>query len=85
MLSSKHISVQKWGNSLAVRIPASIAHRAHIGLGSKIEISLVDDHITLKSIESKTVTLEQRLAQFDPKIHGGEVMQVDVIGLEKFE
>ena len=85
MLSIKNISVQKWGNSLAIRIPSSIAQRAHLGLGSKVEISLVNEHITLIPIDTTPLTLEQRLALFDPKLHGGEVMPNIPVGLEKLE
>lgn len=85
MSSTKNIYVQKWGNSLAVRIPATIAHKAHISLGSKVVMSLVDEHITLKPIDSNTLTLEQRLAQFNPIIHGTEIMTTAILGKEKFE
>ena len=33
-------TVQKWGNSLAVRIPASLAEELQIGPGSPVEIKL---------------------------------------------
>ncbi|MDP3704640.1 MAG: AbrB/MazE/SpoVT family DNA-binding domain-containing protein [Legionellaceae bacterium] len=79
----KSISVQKWGNSLAIRIPSAIAHRAHLALGSKVEITLVDEQITLKALDVNALTLEQRLAQFDPKVHGGEVMSSVAVGREK--
>jgi len=84
MLSTKNISVQKWGNSLAVRIPATFAHRAHIVFGSQLEMSVVDNYLTLTVINNQKLTLEQRLAQFDPEIHGGEVMPCENIGLEKW-
>ena len=85
MSQIKNISVQKWGNSLAIRIPASVAHRAHLSVGSKIEMSLVNEHITLKPIEVDVLTLEQRLAKFDPKLHGGEEMISEPIGKEELE
>ena len=85
MSQVKHISVQKWGNSLAIRIPASIVHRAHLASGSKVEIHFINDQIILRPVETDILTLEQRLAQFDSKLHAGEEMIAKPIGNEALE
>ena len=39
--------VQKWGNSLALRIPKSVAVEAGIGLESEVELSVRDHQILI--------------------------------------
>jgi len=76
--------LQKWGNSLAVRIPAALARNAHFNLGSQVELSVENESIVVKPTGKKNLTLQERLNQFDPVKHGGEVMASERIGLEKF-
>lgn len=78
------LTVQKWGNSLAVRIPAIIARSAHFHLGTPVEVSVQKDGIVVRPTGERKLTLEERLEIFDPKKHSGEVMASEQIGLEKF-
>jgi antitoxin MazE len=54
--------VQKWGNSLALRIPKAFALDAQLENDSVVEISLVDGQIVIKPISLPTWTLEQLLS-----------------------
>ena len=54
--------VQKWGNSLALRIPRSFALDAQIENDSLVEISLVDGQIVVKRVVTPKWTLEELLA-----------------------
>jgi antitoxin MazE len=38
---------QKWGNSLAVRVPKAIAERAGVGANDSLDIEVTDNHIVL--------------------------------------
>lgn len=78
------LTIQKWGNSLAVRIPAAIARSAHLHVGSQVEMSAFEDSIVVRFICDPKLSLSERLKQFDPKKHGGEVMATGRIGKEKF-
>jgi antitoxin MazE len=78
------LTIQKWGNSLAVRIPASIARSAHFHLGTIVELDVLEDSILVRPTGKRKMTLDERLASFDPKQHCGEVMASGLIGLEKF-
>ena len=53
--------VQKWGNSLALRIPKSFAADARIENDSVVEVSLVDGQILVKPVMTPKWTLEQLL------------------------
>ena len=78
------LTIQKWGNSLAVRIPAKIARKAHFHLGSPIILTLEEDAVVVKLMDRQKLTLAERLESFDPKTHGGEEMISAPVGLEKF-
>ena len=53
--------VQKWGNSLAVRIPKSFALESHLGQNSVVEMSVEDGKIILLPVSEQEITLEQLL------------------------
>jgi antitoxin MazE len=54
--------VQKWGNSLALRIPKAFALEAHLENDSVVEVALVDGQIVIKPIAAPTWTLDQLLS-----------------------
>lgn len=78
------LTVQKWGNSLAVRIPAAIARHAHFHSGTPVELAVHKGVIVVRPTGEHSLSLEERLALFDPKKQGGEVMASGRIGLEEF-
>ena len=54
--------VQKWGNSLALRIPKAFALDAQLNNDSFVEISLVEGQIIITPIVTPIWTLEELLA-----------------------
>lgn len=54
------VQVQKWGNSLALRIPKSFAVETHIEEGSTVEMTLAKDGLLMKPTKNE-VTLESLL------------------------
>jgi antitoxin MazE len=78
------LTVQQWGNSLAVRIPAALAKKVKFVVGQPVEISIDDLGVVVHRKGSPKLTLNQRLAAFDPEKHGGEVMVSGRIGAEVF-
>ena len=54
-------NVQKWGNSLALRIPKPLAEQARISQGSLVEIKLVDDVLQIEAIVPEQYTLKALL------------------------
>ena len=57
-----HAKVQKWGNSLALRIPKAIAVDAQLENDSMVDISVVEGQIIIKPIVKTDCTLEKSLA-----------------------
>ena len=61
--------IQKWGNSLALRIPKTFIQETGLAAESEVEISLLDGQIVVAPIQP-TETLEDLLAQItDENIH----------------
>lgn len=76
------LTIQEWGNSLAVRIPAAVAPSARFRVGQPVEVSAQDSNVLVKPLGEPKLTLAQKLAAFDPELHGGEVMATRPVGNE---
>ena len=74
--------IQKWGNSLALRIPKSFAVEAHLDQNSEVEISLVDGTLILSPVPKAKVTLEDLLAGVTEENLHGEVGTGPAMGNE---
>jgi antitoxin MazE len=73
--------VQKWGNSLAVRIPKSYAVDAGLDSETEVELSLEDGKLVLTPYAAK-FTLRQLMAQItDENLHN-EVDTGTAVGRE---
>lgn len=77
-------TVQRWGNSLAVRIPSSLARSARIRAGQPVELTVAEDGIHVRPKGAPRTTLAEKLAAFDPALHGGESMPAAIVGREQF-
>ncbi len=53
--------VQKWGNSLALRIPKSFAEEAGLRSNATVELSLVDGALVVQPLAPQPITLEELL------------------------
>ena len=49
--------VQKWGNSLAIRIPKSFADETKIKADCEVELSIRDNELVIKNISTKKYSL----------------------------
>ncbi|WP_251032775.1 AbrB/MazE/SpoVT family DNA-binding domain-containing protein [Bacillus sp. ISL-7] len=69
-IMSMATTVQKWGNSLAIRIPKDVAERVEIHQGSEMEMRVVGNEGTITLVpkkQSKKYSLEELLAQCKPE------------------
>jgi len=76
------LTIQKWGKSLAVRIPAAVARSARFKVGQPVEVSARRSNLLVRSLGAAGLTLAQKLAAFDPALHGGEAMATGPVGGE---
>ena len=64
-------TVQKWGNSLAIRIPKSFATEIDLSQGAEIDLVLFENKIQIEPIKKKKLTLDELLNQVtEDNIHG---------------
>lgn len=82
--STAHLKIQKWGNSLAVRIPAKVARSARFSEGQPVAVVVHDAGIAITPVGAPRLSLAQKLARFDPKKHGREFMATGRLGAEVF-
>jgi antitoxin MazE len=82
MANRATLRVKKWGNSLAVRIPSSVARSVGFEAGQPVEISTQDSALVVTPVGDHQLTLSQKLALFDPGQHGGEQMASRPTGRE---
>jgi len=78
------LDLKQWGNNLGVRLPVAIARAAHLHVDQRVRIASEDGRVIITPLGDTPLTLEQRLAQYDPARHGSEVMQATPIGEEKW-
>lgn len=71
--------VQKWGNSLGIRIPKAIAVQAGIEEGTMIEFHIEGEQIIIKRKQKK---LNDLLSQITPENVHKEVSTGDSVGDE---
>lgn len=78
------LDIKHWGNNLGVRLPAAVAREAHLHADQRVRVTVEDGRVVIEPLRDEPLTLEQRLARFDPTRHGGEVMATDEVGAEKW-
>ena len=74
-------TVQKWGNSLAVRIPSGIAETISIKQGSEMELS-VENQVLMLRPKKKKLTLEDLLSKINSENRHSEVDFGEIEGNE---
>jgi antitoxin MazE len=74
-------SINTWGNGLALRLNRLIAKTAGMTDGTHVRIVAQPGKIIVEATDRKP-TLDEMLAAFDKKRHGGEAMAFAPVGKE---
>jgi antitoxin MazE len=75
-------TVQKWGNSLGIRIPKSVAEQVSLRAGTSVEFNTSDGILTIRPKRRRKYTLAQLLAKAKgPSPHRG-LDRVAAVGRE---
>ena len=62
--------IQKWGNSLALRIPRSFAEEVGVTAGSPVELTLLDGELVIRPVRRTHFTLSELMEGVsDENIH----------------
>ena len=67
-----HTTIQKWGNSHAIRIPKYILDSINLRENDQVEIDVETDRIIIKRTKNKYMTLKERLAGYSGDYKCGE-------------
>jgi len=62
MRRNMRLRVQKWGNSLALRIPAAFARQTGVGSGSEVELELDGKRLIITPTPPGSYSLAELLA-----------------------
>jgi len=76
--------VQKWGNSLGVRIPRGLADEVGLGAGTEVSLTAKDGELVLRPSLPSRLRLADLVAGFTPEILHGCVDTGDAVGSEAF-
>jgi antitoxin MazE len=77
-----HVRVQKWGNSLAVRIPKPLAEDAEVKEGTVLNLAVSEGRVVATPVERKKLSLKQLLAKVTRKNLHAEVDLGPSVGRE---
>ena len=78
------LDIKRWGNTLGVRLPAAVAKAAHLRVDQRVRVSVEQGRVVITPIGGGALSLEQRLALFDPARHGEEAMATKPRGAERW-
>ena len=78
------LKVQKWGNSLAIRIPKGVAKEAHIHEGSTVEFIGEEPSIVVRQPKRPKYSLDELLSKVTPENIHPEVDWGPSVGKERF-
>jgi antitoxin MazE len=73
---------QKWGNSLAIRVPKSVAQQVGLKEQDDLEIEVQDGNVVLKPQLQRVYRLEDLVKQITTKNLHGEVDTGTPVGRE---
>jgi antitoxin MazE len=62
-----HVRVQKWGNSLAIRIPKPLAEDADVQEGTVLNLAVSDGKVVATPVQKKKLSLRELLAKVNKK------------------
>ena len=55
--------IQKWGNSLGLRIPKSLAEEVAVDAGTTVDVSVSNGNLIIKPLDPNAYTLQDLLNQ----------------------
>ena len=74
--------VQKWGNSLGIRIPKALAQEVTLETDSEVDLTALDGKLVISLVASRTVSLRHLLSKVTATNTHGEISMGKVKGRE---
>ncbi len=60
-------TIQKWGNSLALRIPKAFAEQTRIRKGSPVSLTVKSGRVIMKPLKRRKYTLHELVSKITPQ------------------
>ena len=76
--------MQKWGNSLGVRIPRGLAEEVGLGAGTEVSLTAKDGELVLRPAVPSRLRLADLLGGVTPENIHASVDTGDAVGTEAF-
>ena len=76
--------VQKWGNSLGVRIPRGLAEEVGLGAGTEVSLSAKDGELVVKPSVPARLSLDDLLAEVSAENLHSSIDTGSAVGAEFF-
>lgn len=76
--------IQKWGNSLGLRIPKSFAEQTGVKAGSTVDISIDNGRLVVRSVRARPYRLEDLLSGVKKANLHDEISTGEAVGREAF-
>ena len=83
-MTELELYIKRWGNNLGVRLPAAVAKAADLRADQRVRVTVKGRQVVITPVAADPLTLEERIALFDPTRHGGEVMAAGREGAEQW-
>ncbi len=77
-------NIKKWGNSAAIRLPASLMKSADIDLDSEVRITEKNGKIIIEPIKKNEYSLEELVDEITPENMHSEMDWGKSVGKEKW-
>ena len=77
-----HTRIQKWGNSLGLRIPRSFATEAQVEEGATVDLSVEDGRLLVRPLRVRKYALSVLLRKVSRRNLHGEVLTGRAVGRE---
>jgi antitoxin MazE len=74
--------IQKWGNSLGLRIPRSFAAEVQVEEGATVDLSVADGQLLVRPLRARTYSLNALLRRVSRRNLHGEVSTGRAVGRE---
>lgn len=75
------MQVQKWGNSLAIRLPKALCQAVNITEGKDVDLIIENNTIVIKP---RTETLEELLEGITSEMYHKELFDDEAVGKEEW-
>ncbi|MGH2454004.1 MAG: AbrB/MazE/SpoVT family DNA-binding domain-containing protein [bacterium] len=74
--------IQKWGNSLGLRIPKSVAVQARVTEGATVDVSVEHGRLLVRPLRTRRYVLGDLLKTVTPRNRHHQVLTGEAVGRE---